>query len=109
MCTTLSVRQLLVPVSSCDAQTELRSGVPVSNRLRFNIISEESEIETSRQVYDQVLSENRNKIFGPASKQARQVKAVLDRLIPVSGLDNLDWEIFVIDDRSQKNAFVIPG
>jgi len=30
-------------------------------------------------------------------------------LIPVSGLDDVDWEVFVINDDSIKNAFVIPG
>ena len=31
------------------------------------------------------------------------------RLVPVSGLEDLKWEVFVIKDDSIKNAFVIPG
>lgn len=33
----------------------------------------------------------------------------MDRLVPVSGLEDLNWEVYVIADESQKNAFVIPG
>jgi len=29
--------------------------------------------------------------------------------VPVSGLGDLKWEVFVIKDDSIKNAFVIPG
>lgn len=32
-----------------------------------------------------------------------------ESLVPVSGLNNLDWEVFVIKDDSIQNAFVIPG
>lgn len=37
------------------------------------------------------------------------VQRVLDRLIPQSGLVDQEWEVHVIDDMSQMNAFVIPG
>lgn len=30
-------------------------------------------------------------------------------LVPVSGLEDLEWEVLVIKDDSIKNAFVIPG
>lgn len=31
------------------------------------------------------------------------------RLIPVTGLEDVDWEVFVVKDDTMKNAFVIPG
>lgn len=37
------------------------------------------------------------------------VKRVMQRLIPVSGMEDSAWEVFVIDDPSQANAFVLPG
>lgn len=41
--------------------------------------------------------------------QVKMVQRVLDRLVPQSGLSGQDWEVHVIDDLSQLNAFVIPG
>lgn len=40
---------------------------------------------------------------------SRMVDEVMDRLVPVSGLEGQQWEAVVIDDRSERNAFVIPG
>ncbi|MCJ1392630.1 hypothetical protein MMC18_005500 [Xylographa bjoerkii] len=37
------------------------------------------------------------------------VHRVLNRLIPASGLEGQEWEVHVIDDKEQMNAFVIPG
>lgn len=37
------------------------------------------------------------------------VKRVMQRLIPVSGMEDADWEIRVIDDPHTANAFVLPG
>lgn len=34
---------------------------------------------------------------------------MVDRLIPQSGYENAEWEVRVIDDPEQKNAFVVPG
>ncbi len=37
------------------------------------------------------------------------VNRVVARLLPVSGLPNQKWEVRVIDDPEEKNAFVMPG
>ena len=37
------------------------------------------------------------------------VNKVLERLIPAAGLEGQNWEVRVIDDPEQKNAFVLPG
>ena len=39
----------------------------------------------------------------------RLVKRVMERLIPVSGMEDAKWEIKVIDDPHTANAFVLPG
>jgi predicted Zn-dependent protease len=37
------------------------------------------------------------------------VRRVLNRLIPVSGIQDSKWETYVIDDPDTANAFVLPG
>ena len=37
------------------------------------------------------------------------VNKVLQRLIPAAGLEGQNWEVKVINDPEQKNAFVLPG
>lgn len=37
------------------------------------------------------------------------VNKVLARLIPAAGLEGQNWEVQVIDDAEEKNAFVLPG
>jgi len=83
--------------------------VPVSNRLRFNVISSETETEMSKEAYKQILQDNSGKILPPGAPAVRMVNRVMERLIPVSGLQDQDWEVFVVYDQTQKNAFVIPG
>lgn len=82
----------------------------VSHRRRFNIISEEYEQSSGRELYSQVMQQYGNQILSPMHPQHRMVQRVLDRLVPHSGLDEAknQWEVHVIKD-PQKNAFVIPG
>lgn len=37
------------------------------------------------------------------------VQCVMNRLIPFSGLEGLNWEVKVIDDPGVRNAFIFPG
>ncbi|KAL8796345.1 MAG: hypothetical protein Q9195_001252 [Heterodermia aff. obscurata] len=49
------------------------------------------------------------KILPPDHPDSRMVQRVLDRLIPASGLSREGWEVRVIADQEQQNAFVLPG
>jgi len=84
--------------------------VPVSHRRRYNIVSEDYEVQSGRQLYAQVMREYGGQILPAWHPKAMMVQRVLDRLIPHSGLaaDKNRWEVHVIEDE-QKNAFVIPG
>lgn len=82
--------------------------VPVSGRRRFNVISPQFEEQLGEQQYQQILQEFRGRILSEWDPRVRMVHRVMDRLIPVSGLENQKWEIHVIDD-DQINAFVLPG
>ncbi|TID14662.1 mitochondrial metalloendopeptidase oma1 [Venturia nashicola] len=77
--------------------------VPMSGRRRFNFIGPEMEESIGKGQYAQVLQEYKGRILPPHARQVRKVRQVLD-----SGLQDLNWEVFVIDSDEQ-NAFVIPG
>ena len=83
--------------------------VPVSGRRRFNWVSSEYEEQLGLEQYQQVLQQYRGQILPPSHPAVRMVHRVLDRLIPSTGLDGQKWEINVIADDQQMNAFVIPG
>ncbi|KAH0544904.1 hypothetical protein FGG08_000984 [Glutinoglossum americanum] len=83
--------------------------VPVSGRRRFNVVSPEMEKEFAKQMYQQVLRQFGDKVLPTYHPDSRLVQRVLNRLIPASGLNDLKWEVHVIDDPKQINAFVIPG
>lgn len=82
--------------------------VPVSGRRRFNIISAEQEAQLAQQQYEVMMQEFGPRILPGYDSRVRQVRKVLSRLIPVSGLEDLDWQVHVVDSPEQ-NAMVIPG
>ncbi|KAK4691541.1 hypothetical protein P7C71_g5481, partial [Lecanoromycetidae sp. Uapishka_2] len=55
------------------------------------------------------MQEFGNRVLPPNHPYSRQVNRVVDRLIPESGYEDAEWEVRVIDDPEQKNAFVVPG
>ncbi|KAI5821043.1 peptidase family M48-domain-containing protein [Pyronema omphalodes] len=83
--------------------------VPVSGRRRFNVVGVESEMQLSQQMYEETIRQFQDRILPANHPTTRRVRKVLERLIPSSGLQDLDWEVHVIADNSIKNAFVIPG
>jgi hypothetical protein len=83
--------------------------VPVSGRLRFNCVSEKYEEQAAEQQFHMVMQEFRGRVLPPNHPSSRLVNRVLQRLIPTSGLEGQQWEVRVIDDPEQKNAFVMPG
>lgn len=60
-------------------------------------------------MYQQTLQEFGHKVLPAWHPQVKMVQRVLDRLIPQAGLRDQEWEVHVIDDKSQLNAFVLPG
>jgi hypothetical protein len=85
--------------------------VPVSGRRRFNIISPALEETLGASTVEQVKEEYRGRFLPEHDARVRQVKKVLERLLPYAegeGLKGMDWEVHVIDSPEQ-NAFVAPG
>jgi len=83
--------------------------VPVSNRTRFNCVSKSFEDWTGEQSFQAVMQEYGSEVLPPSHPYSQQVNRVVSRLIPESGYEAADWEVRVIDDPEQKNAFVVPG
>lgn len=75
--------------------------VPVSGRRRFNCFSEESveaasEAQVKRIIYD--VERSGGRFLDDWDPRMAMVKRVMKRLIPVSGMEDANWEITVIDD-----------
>ncbi|KAF2763363.1 hypothetical protein EJ05DRAFT_482173 [Pseudovirgaria hyperparasitica] len=82
--------------------------VPVSGRRRFNIIGPEREKSIAGGVGEMVLNQYRDRILPPHDRRVQAVQRVLQRLMPVSGIDNKEsWKVYVIDS-NDVNAFVTP-
>ncbi|KAF3911824.1 hypothetical protein AA313_de0208171 [Arthrobotrys entomopaga] len=83
--------------------------VPVSGRRRFNVISQEFEKQLGESQYVQIKTQFRHEILPEYDPRVIQVRRVLGRLIPNSGLPaDYDWKVTVIESK-ETNAFVIPG
>ena len=83
--------------------------VPVSGRRRFNFISPQQEAALAQDGFKQIMQQFGSQVLPPNHPYSRLVNRVVARLLPVSGLQDQQWEVRVIDDRNQKNAFVMPG
>jgi len=85
--------------------------VPVSGRRRFNIIPPSLEAKISESTVQQIKEEYKGRILPEHDYRVRQVKRVLERLLPFAegeGVRDMDWEVNVIDSPEQ-NAFVTGG
>lgn len=86
--------------------------VPLTGRTRFNFLSDEIAERMNPQPVESILRQVYDAggvILSERDVRTQIVKNVMRRLIPVSGLADLKWEIYVIADDSQANAFVLPG
>lgn len=85
---------------------------PVSDRLRFMVISKAYENKVGEQGYQEVLQQYGNHLLPDYDPSVHRVKNVMKRLIKVSGLEHehLDWRIHVVNDpTAPPNAFVLPS
>ena len=82
--------------------------VPVSGRRRFNIFGPDYERKLSQGETQQILQQFGGKLLTDFDPRTRQVKRVINRLIPVCGLADLDWEVYVVESE-MGNAMVVPG
>jgi predicted Zn-dependent protease len=82
--------------------------VELTGRRRFMNVSPQTETAAAEETYQAILQQFGNKMLPASHPSARMVNTVAKRLIRVSGLKDLAWEVHVIDS-PEANAFVIPG
>ncbi|PWN23024.1 hypothetical protein BCV69DRAFT_105917 [Microstroma glucosiphilum] len=111
--------------------------VPYTGRRRFRDVSESEEADMGKEAFEQVMSQYRGKILPANHQYSVMARRVATRIIRAAedlhGLDfadvehgdaasdpndttyardsvrNTKWQVFVINDPSQTNAFVLPG
>lgn len=71
-------------------------------------MSPKFEEAMGEQGYQEIMQQFRGAILPEWDPRVRMVERVMHRLIPVSGLENVKWQIHVID-ADEINAFVLPG
>ncbi|EPY52816.1 metallopeptidase Oma1 [Schizosaccharomyces cryophilus OY26] len=82
--------------------------VPISNRRRFNDVSLDFERKMAQSAYKEIMSQYGDRMLPSYHPTTLYVSRVLKRIIAVSGISDLKWELHVIRDPSA-NAFVLPG
>ena len=81
------------------------SPTPVSNRSTLILIPKAQEISLGKQSYNQILKKEKESEDAQLNEVVRRVG---QRIIAVSHMPKLDWEIKLIES-AQKNAFALPG
>jgi len=71
-------------------------------------MSSDEEQNLSKMAYRDIMNTYRNQILPRNHPISRYVSNIAQRIIKVSGLGGLRWEIHVINS-AQKNAFILPG
>lgn len=91
--------------------------VPLSNRLRFNCVPKSWEESLGRQVHEEILQQYAGRVLPAGHPSSVVTRKVLKRLVGVSrevekggeDKEEEEWEVVVIDDVENVNAFVVPG
>ncbi|KAJ3191995.1 hypothetical protein HK101_007193 [Irineochytrium annulatum] len=81
--------------------------VPMTKRRRFIDISPDEEVGISRSAYASVMQQYQHLIVSPYHPTAQFVRKVAERIIRVSNMPNMQWEVHLIDS-PERNAFVLP-
>lgn len=76
--------------------------VPISGRTRFMDITPRQEEAMAKQAYAEVMNHYGNRILSKNHPYTRFVTRVAKRLIQVSGMEDLNWEFYVIDSPERK-------
>ena len=83
--------------------------VPETGRIRFTYLSDDYVRNVSNGEYEKILREYNDRILPLDHPYTRMAQRVMRRLVPVSGMHDVEWEVRVINDPDEVNAFVIPG
>lgn len=76
------------------------------------MISPTFEAYVGKLSMEEIQEQYKGRFLPDWDPRVQKVKKVLERLLPFAqkaGLHDVEWEVHVIDDPDQQNAFVIPG
>ena len=60
--------------------------------------------------YEGVMNQYKGRMLPRRDNRVKYVEEVLGRIVEANGLEGKgDWEVRVVDDGGQANAFVLPG
>ncbi|KAI8608434.1 peptidase family M48-domain-containing protein [Chytriomyces sp. MP71] len=82
--------------------------VPISGRTRFMDMTVQQELAMGKQAYKEIMHQYGHLIVPNYHPAAISVQKIARRIIEVSGIKDVEWEIYLID-HPEMNAFVIPG
>jgi len=83
--------------------------VPISNRRRFMAMNKKDEEKMAKMAFAEIMHEFENQILPSNHPASILANRVAGRLIPHTGLDQNGWRVFVIDEPTNANAFVLLG
>ena len=83
--------------------------VPITSRWRFNCYSPAQVAAMGESQYQWLMRKYGRDVLPPSHPSSRMVNKVLGRLVAAAGLEGQKWEVKVIDDSDEQNAFVLPG
>ncbi|GKZ82667.1 metalloendopeptidase [Aspergillus niger] len=83
--------------------------VELTGRTRFNCVSDDLERQMGDNEYQQLLKRAEGMILPPSHYISEEVTRVFERLIAHTPVQGTNWEVHVINDMSQQNAFVLPN
>lgn len=75
--------------------------VPVSGRRRFMFFGDEAVESDGRKLYQAILNDAHDSLLPAWDPRVRQVQRVMKRLIPACGMENVDWEVHVIQSNGR--------
>jgi len=85
--------------------------VPVSGRWRFNCYSDATVEKEGQRMYTMIMDQYKRELLPTWDRRTQMVLRVMEKLIPASGLEDVNWEVHVIDSpgTSSTNVLNISG
>ncbi|PYH73376.1 M48 family metallopeptidase [Aspergillus vadensis CBS 113365] len=83
--------------------------VELTGRTRFNCVSDELEKQMGDHEYHEIMNRAEGLILPPWHHISEEVTRVFERLIAHTPVQDTKWEVHVINDMSEQNAFVLPN
>jgi len=71
--------------------------VPISGRRRFNCYSDARVEKDGQWLYQKLMRQYKDQILPSWDPRDKMVQRVMKQLIPASGLENVEWEVNVIE------------